>query len=112
MFDRKSRDYRDELEYEYRRQQHYYSQLRQQFPRPIPISQPKPPSKEDKVNKVMEKYKEAVEDDKKLRMWCAEKTLEFHKSETDTKRLETDMRLLYNFINENGTKIPDNISYV
>lgn len=81
-------------------------------PRHRPFRIPEPPSKEDKVNKVMDKYKEVVEDDKKLRMWVADRVLSFHKSETDTKRLETDMRLLYNFINDQGTKIKDDISYV
>lgn len=50
--------------------------------------------------------------DKELRMWIVEKVLTFHKSETDTSRLEKDMRLVYNFITDESKRIPDNISYV
>lgn len=50
--------------------------------------------------------------DVELRMWIVSKTLEFHKSETDTARLEKDMKMFYAFIKNDGKAIPENISYV
>lgn len=50
--------------------------------------------------------------DKELRMWVAEQTLAFHKNDADTKRLQSDMIMILNFINDNGKQIPDKITYV
>lgn len=50
--------------------------------------------------------------DKELRLWICDRVMSFHKSETDTKRLEQDMLLMYRFIMNDSKSIPDKISYV
>lgn len=50
--------------------------------------------------------------DKELRMWICSKVMAFHKPETDTKRLEQDMMLMYRFIMNDSKAIPEKVSFV
>lgn len=69
-------------------------------------------SKEDIERGITFKHSSKELTDVELRMWIVRKTLKFHKSETDSARLEKDMKMLYRFIKNDGKAIPENISYV